>query len=185
LLFKNSVSNSREFGQEKQNFEKRFAASLFLMAQTSQLPEMNHYIQHGKTSTLLHCIAVAYVSCRLAEILRISPYRQEIFRGAMLHDYFLYDWHEKDDSHRWHGFTHPEKALENANRDFKLSAREQDMIEKHMFPLTMSLPKYRESFLICLVDKGCSTYEVFCRDPYRGLREKFLPLAVGKGEARV
>ena len=71
-------------------------------------------------------------------------------------------------------------ALKNAKRDFRLTDREQDIIAKHMFPLTPALPKYRESVLVCLVDKWCSTYEVFSRNPYGELREKFLPLAASR-----
>ena len=100
-----------------------------------------------------------------------------LLRGALLHDYFLYDWHEKNKYHRWHGFTHAGRALRNARKDFRLSEREQDIIAKHMFPLNLALPRYRESVLVCLVDKWCSTYEVFSRSPYEELRVKFLPLA--------
>ncbi len=34
--------------------------------------------------------------------------------GAFLHDLFLYDWHEKDKLHRWHGYRHPLTASKNA-----------------------------------------------------------------------
>lgn len=34
------------------------------------------------------------------------------------------------------------------------------MIAKHMFPLTVTPPKYKETFVIVLVDKFCSFNEV-------------------------
>ena len=49
-----------------------------------------------------------------------------------------------------------------------------------MFPLNIRLPRYRESVLVCLVDKGCSTYEVFSRNPYGELRRKFLLAVVAQ-----
>lgn len=159
---------------DREEFEQKFAARLARMAQDSSLFQMDDFIQHGNTSTLLHCIAVSYFSCLLARKFRLSCSEKELLRGALLHDYFLYDWHDRDKSHSWHGFTHPGKALRNARRDFRLSLREQDIIEKHMFPLTPALPKYRETVLVCLVDKWCSTYEVFCRNPYEDLRMRFL-----------
>lgn len=166
--------------EDRKAFEEKFAALLLVMAAESSLFKMNRFIQHGNTSTLLHCIAVSYFSFLLAEKLGITCSRKELLRGALLHDYFLYDWHENDKSHRWHGFTHPAMALKNAKRDFRLTEREQDIIEKHMFPLTPVPPRYREAVLVCLVDKWCSTYEVFSRNPYGELRKKFLPLAASQ-----
>lgn len=161
----------------REAFEEKFAAVLQKMAEESSLLKMEDFTQHGNTSTLLHCIAVSYFSCILAEKLHITYHRRELLRGALLHDYFLYDWHEKNKYHRWHGFTHAGRALRNARKDFRLSEREQDIIAKHMFPLNLALPRYRESVLVCLVDKWCSTYEVFSRSPYEEPRVKFLPLA--------
>ena len=61
-------------------------------------------IQHGDTTVLLHCLAVAYFSLRLAKLLRLKCDQRSLVRGALLHDYFLYDWHVPDPSHRLHGF---------------------------------------------------------------------------------
>lgn len=178
FIFRKFLRTPEERQRDRRAFEEKFAALLLVMAAESSLFKMNNFTQHGNTSTLLHCIAVSYFSFLLAEKLGISCCRRELLRGALLHDYFLYDWHERDKAHRLHGFTHPGRALKNAKRDFQLSEREQDIIEKHMFPLTPFPPKYREAVLVCLVDKWCSTYEVFNRNPYGELREKFLPLAV-------
>ena len=80
-------------------------------------------------------------------------------RGALLHDYFLYDWHVPSETHRGHGFTHARTALHNASRDFTLDAVERDVIERHMFPLNPVPPRYRESVLVCLADKICAIGE--------------------------
>ena len=73
-----------------------------------------HFVQHGGVTVYDHCLRVAAMSCRLARALDLDVDTDALVRGALLHDYFLYDWHEKDDSHRLHGFTHPRRALENA-----------------------------------------------------------------------
>ena len=86
--------------------------------------------------------------------------RAALIRGALLHDYFLYDWHEKDDSHRLHGFTHPRTALRNACADWTLTDREQNIILRHMFPLTPVPPACREGWLVCLADKLCAVQEM-------------------------
>ena len=80
--------------------------------------------------------------------------------GAFLHDFYLYDWHEKDDSHKWHGFSHAHTALLNADARFALTDKERDIIAHHMWPLNLTkLPRCREALLVCLVDKYCSTVE--------------------------
>ena len=111
------------------------------------------FLQHGKVSVYSHSVRVAVLSLFLAELLRVKVNRDAMMRGALLHDYFLYDWHEKDDSHKWHGFSHAGTALKNARRDFQLGEIEQDVIQKHMFPLNLQPPKYKESVLVCVADK--------------------------------
>lgn len=125
----------------------------------TDLQRSEQYIQHGNTTVLAHSIAVACFSLQLARRLHISVRERELIRGALLHDYFLYDWHEKDNGHRLHGFSHPYTALRNAMEICELTLIEQDIIKKHMFPLTPFPPRYRESILVCIADKVCSTYE--------------------------
>ena len=128
----------------------------------SKLRRMDSFTQHGDTSCLKHTIAVAYYSIKLAEKLGIECKKSDLVRGALLHDYFLYDWHDGNDR-QIHGFTHPKTALINADRDFSLTDTERDIIKKHMFPLTIVPPACREAWIVCLVDKACSLYETFKR----------------------
>ncbi len=102
------------------------------------------------TSVYRHSLAVAYFSCYLAEKMHLKVRTRETIRGALLHDYFLYDWHEKSKDHRLHGFTHPAKALKNAEDSFNLTPVEKDIIKRHMFPLTPVPPAYRV-VAICLL----------------------------------
>ena len=137
-------------------------------AKNSRLKNTAKYIQHGDTSCLLHSVAVAYFCCILAERLKfLKLHEKQLLRGALLHDYFLYDWHIPDKSRPMHGRYHPRAACKNAEEDFKLTVIEKDIIKKHMFPLTFTPPKYRESVVVCLVDKACSVYEVFKKNAYK------------------
>lgn len=117
------------------------------------------FIQHGNTSVYEHSIRVAYYSLLVAEFFHLCTHREELVRGALLHDYFLYDWHEKDKSHNLHGFRHPFTALRNAKADYILTKREQNIILRHMFPLVPIPPVCVEGWIVCMVDKGCSLYE--------------------------
>lgn len=126
------------------------------------------FMQHGTVSCYEHSLRVAEKSVAIAGHMPFPVNERALVRGALLHDYFLYDWHEKDKSHRWHGFHHAGCALENATRDFSLSLLERDIIKKHMFPLNLCLPRYRESWIVCLADKCCAIEEIFARKPGAG-----------------
>ncbi len=124
--------------------------------------------QHGQVSVLEHSMRVAAASLVISDFIRkfhIQCSEKELVRGALLHDYFLYDWHDrkitlKDGPFALHGFTHPEEALRNASRDYELTSKEKDIIEKHMFPLTLTrIPSCREAWVVMAADKYCSLME--------------------------
>ena len=121
---------------------------------------MQAFTQHGKISTYDHCERVARLSYWLNRRLHLRADERVLLRGAMLHDFFLYDWHENDDSHRWHGFTHANAARENAVKHFRISQGEAHVIASHMWPLNLTrLPRTREAWIVCLADKWCSLQE--------------------------
>ncbi|MDD3369316.1 MAG: HD domain-containing protein [Lachnospiraceae bacterium] len=122
-----------------------------------------NYIQHGKMSVNRHSIFVAQTSLAISQKLGIKCNRRELIRGALLHDYFLYDWHTPVNlrEHRWHGFYHPGIALRNAAKEYELSDREKDIIRKHMWPLTIVPPTCREAWIVTMADKYCSLLETF------------------------
>ena len=117
------------------------------------------FVQHGSITCYDHSLRVAEKSLELAE--KCSAYIDErsLVRGALLHDYFLYDWHEKDGGHRLHGFRHPAFALYNASKDFSLNRKERNIIARHMFPLTVLPPRCLEAWIVCFVDKYCAFSE--------------------------
>ena len=127
---------------------------------------MKNFTQHGNTTVFEHCVSVAKFSLLMAQYLekmfKIKFDKDSLVRAALLHDYFLYDWHDKTvPGHNIHGFTHPRTAMLNADRDFGLNEIEKDIISKHMFPLTIMPPRYRESVLVTLADKWCALCETF------------------------
>lgn len=125
-----------------------------------KIRQMSKFIQHGDTTCLMHCKTVAYYSMSFACRFKIKVDMKSLIRGALLHDYFLYDWHHQRLGN-FHGFYHPGIALKNAMRDYDLTEIEMDIIRKHMFPLTVYPPKYRETTIVCLMDKYCTIKEVF------------------------
>lgn len=121
---------------------------------------MENYIQHGNTTCRTHCLQVSYLTYRICRAVRLD-YRQAA-RAGLLHDLFLYDWHThgKLTGERFHGFTHPRKALLNAVRYFELTKKEEDMILRHMWPLTPIPPRSMEGLALIYADKFCSSAEI-------------------------
>ncbi|RSX56133.1 phosphohydrolase [Bifidobacterium dolichotidis] len=123
---------------------------------------MQDAFQHGRISTYDHSVRVACLAVKLAD--RLHLWRRvdlkSLVRAALLHDYFLYDWHHHDGgTHRWHGFRHGRTAATNAHRDFNLNHVEHNSIHRHMFPLTPIPPKHIEGWLVTFADKISATVE--------------------------
>ena len=125
--------------------------------------EMARYPQHGCVSCLEHCVNVSYLSYLFCAGHGLNA--RAAARAGLLHDLFLYDWHtyRPRKGERLHGFTHPQKALENAQRYFSLCDVERDCILRHMFPLTLTPPKYKEGFVLMWMDKYCGLMETLRR----------------------
>ena len=136
--------------------------------------KIKEHIQHGNMTVNEHCINVAKTSLRIKDKLHIKCNKRDLIRGALLHDYFLYDWHKKDDGHRWHGFRHGKTAARNAKRDYRLNRLEEYIIARHMFPLTVLPPKSKEGWMVCLADKWCAAEETV-RPFFRIFRKRGKP----------
>ncbi len=125
---------------------------------------MSGYTQHGTTNRLEHSVRVARYSYWVSNKLKLKLDRKSLIRGALLHDFFLYDWRTGTDHEGAHAFTHPEAALKNALAHFEINETEADIILNHMWPLTITkMPGCKESFVVSAMDKYCSLKENFNR----------------------
>jgi len=113
-------------------------------------------IQHHQASTLCHSLLISQVSWYLADAFGLD--KKSCARGALLHDFFLYDW--KREKHPHHAMRHAGIALENAQMYFDLNEMEKDIILTHMWPLSKTIYRYRESLLVSMVDKIVSSKDL-------------------------
>lgn len=138
------------------NFE--FETIIADLVSNDTVQKMNDYKQHYDTSCFEHCKNVAYYSYLICKKYNLDY--TSAARAGMLHDLFLYNWRKRENGRKGlHAFTHPKTALENAKKLFNLNKKEQDIILKHMWPVTFALPRYKESFIITFVDKYCAIQE--------------------------
>ncbi len=138
--------------------EREYKECISDLVQHEKVESMKNFIQHGEINCLEHSLYVSYISYLVCKQLGLD-YRSAA-RGGLLHDFFLYDWHTEKPYKGLHGFIHPHIALQNANKYFNLNDREKDIIQKHMWPLTIRLPRYKEAFVVLLADKYCAYKEI-------------------------
>lgn len=120
--------------------------------------KMKLYRQHYRVSCFDHCLYVSYnlyLMCKKLKLDYISA-----ARAGMVHDLFLYDWRRKENGRKgFHAFTHPKLAYENASKFLDLNKKEKDIIIKHMWPVSFSIPKYKETLLMIYIDKYMAVVE--------------------------
>lgn len=133
--------------------EREFLAIIEPLLKNRLVSSLENYRHHYLRNRLEHCIDVAWLSFQIAGKLHLD--KKMTVRGALLHDLFHYDWlHEGP---RWHGFRHPRIALENARKVMPLTKKEENIIIRHMWPLTLIPPFYPEAWVVSMVDKYCGT----------------------------
>lgn len=155
---------------------KCLAAYLDGWADTADALRMRQYIQHGCVTTYEHCMRVAAISFWLNRRLNLGCDEVSLVRGAFLHDFYLYDWHEPHPEAGLHGFSHPAIALANAEQRYTLNDRERNVIRSHMWPLTLlTPPRCREAAVVCVADKMSSATETLFE------RQRMIPAAQTSG----
>lgn len=108
-------------------------------------------IEHHGISRMEHSIKISYYSYKIAKKLKMDYV--SVARGGLLHDFYL-DGDERTGKRKFlDTFTHPKKALNTSIVNFKCNDIEKNIIVSHMFPTYLSIPKYKESILVNLVDK--------------------------------
>jgi uncharacterized protein len=138
--------------KEKTLLETQFIDTARPLLELPEVAKLSQYNHHRGKTRLEHVKEVAYLSFLWGK--RLSLDCDSITRGALLHDLFFYDWLREGP--RLHGFRHHNIALKNARKITRLSKKEEDIIKKHMWPLTVVPPRYLESLVVSLVDTFCS-----------------------------
>ena len=136
-----------------------------------QLKDLSH---HGPDNSVYeHSLATARRAYRLGKGVCLKEDElRSLTRAALLHDFFGYDWHDgwyKEFVSRYrgfkrlthmHAFLHGRIAARRAKIYFDLSPEQCAAIASHMFPLSTSLPRGRQAWLLTLADKMVASREM-------------------------
>lgn len=139
------------------------------LLETDEIKSLEQYVQHDTINRLQHITSVAYMSYVLCK--RFSLDYLVTARAGVMHDLFYYDWHEKHGGHRLHGYRHPGFAVKNAKELCgSIDRKTENIIKRHMWPLTPTPPKYKEGFIVCFADKYCAATELITCHKNKKLR---------------
>lgn len=139
---------------------KEFITCIKDLIQVEDVQELKSFSQHMDTSRFQHSLNVSYYSFLLAQKLHLDAY--SVARAGLLHDLYFYDWREKENRPMAgrHCAIHPQIALENARKACAMNPIIEDAIVHHMWPMTLSMPKTKEGWLLQAVDKYCAVSEI-------------------------
>lgn len=160
-------------GQAKKRADRDFDELVRDIISTDEFIGMKNYRHHVKSNVYDHALKVARLCYRHCKHYGTDVDMREVVRGALLHDFYLYDRHDRHLSHRHHGTRHPRRALDNARRVYRdLTETECDIILHHMFPLTWPAPRTREGRLVCFYDKVAAIGDYCGRNRWREQTKK-------------
>ncbi len=176
LSLKSLQQRLRAEFEKRKPLEREFRTIIQDIDSNEEFRRLRLYFHHN-SSIYDHARRVSYLSYRISKLLKLD-YRSAA-RGALLHDFFLYDWRNHDEPDlardRYHGAAHPWIALRNAERNFSLNEIERDIIVKHMWPLTIIPPRYKESYVVSFADKLLSSQEFIDEFRRSKLRRRRIP----------
>ncbi len=133
---------------------------------------------HHNMSVWEHSILVSFKSYKVSKRFKVNSINCAI--AGLLHDFYPWSWMynealEELDNGKYlievwtkhplfkrHGFTHAKAAAENYIKYFPEyeNKRITNSIKRHMFPLNIVPPRYKEGYIVTMVDKFNSFKEL-------------------------
>lgn len=111
---------------------------------------------HHGISRYDHSIRVAENTFKICNFLKIDNI--DATRAALLHDFFSdSDLQDLKTFNKYQ--VHPYLAYLKAANIFDINERQKDAIVCHMWPWTLKIPRYKESWIVTLSDKYVSLRE--------------------------
>ena len=129
---------------------------------------------HGKVSLADHSRRTAMYGrniCRSLEKRGIPVSEKDVVRACLLHDIGMTDLEVFDKVSWKKAYLHPTRGAAIAREEYRAGRIQCDAIRKHMWPICIIPPLYKESWVVLAADKWCSFHEFLERVKKRNLRE--------------
>lgn len=128
---------------------------------------MKDISMHRGSNCYLHSFKVAKKAIKKS-LNRKDVNLEVVLLGAILHDYYLYDWRKDRTKLKKHGKNHPSVAINNAVKDFDISEEVKKVIKSHMWPINIKdYPKSKEAKIVSISDKAVTIGESFTSKKYK------------------
>ncbi|MBP3800157.1 MAG: HD domain-containing protein [Bacilli bacterium] len=144
----------KKLKEESFYLNKEFNYIITDIINNEEFQKLKKITHHGITR-FNHSLRVSYYTFLISKRLKLNYV--EATRAALLHDFFIDETSEMKTKKALK--EHPKIALENSKKYFDISRMQEDIILKHMYPITTKMPKYKESWLVDIVDDIASLYE--------------------------
>ena len=82
--------------RKKEEFQKKIQAHVEHFEQNGRFFQQHNYPHHKHVSVHEHVRHVAYTALKIAHSLKVKVDEDKLIRAALLHDYYLYDWHDDE-----------------------------------------------------------------------------------------
>lgn len=136
--------------------EKEFISIIDEIIKNKKFNKLKNQKHHG-ISRYEHSMRVAKWTYKICISLRMKKII-DTTQAALLHDF--YEDTDLTGSSIKRLSIHPSVALKNSLEYFNLTDNQKDIIKTHMFPCNLDIPRYKESWLVSIIDKAVSTYEM-------------------------
>lgn len=116
--------------------------------------KLKNETHHHNSNRYKHSLEVSYLSYKIAKKMNLDY--ESVARAGLVHDFFF----DKEIPNRGKRLIkHYQKSITNAEKLIKLNDMEKNIISSHMFPVGGTLPKYKESILVDMIDDYVSIKE--------------------------
>ncbi len=136
--------------------DKHFYKTVRYILKNRHFKRIANFYHHG-TTRLEHSLRVSYIAFKITKRFKLN-YKMAAISG-LLHDFYESNGDQSLLGVLKNQLNHPKIAALNAKKYFKINDDEQDIIETHMFPLTLKGPKSIEGWIVMFADKAVSSYE--------------------------